>query len=76
MFARVVTRSLVIILIIDYCYTLSSPIKPFTNYPFSTELQTGIADLWWSIDETRREITFELHAKTTGWIALGISPGK
>ena len=53
----------------------SSPLKTFANYTYSTELQLGLADLWWSIDDVRKEITFEFHLKTTGWIALGISPG-
>jgi hypothetical protein len=35
-----------------------------------------VADLWWTIDDVKKEITFELHIKTTGWIALGISPGR
>jgi hypothetical protein len=54
---------------------ITSPIQPYTNYTYSTELQSGVADLWWSVDETKQDILFELHIKTTGWIALGISPG-
>ncbi|CAF0896092.1 unnamed protein product [Adineta ricciae] len=53
---------------------ISSPIQPFTEYKHSTELQANISDLWWTIDDAEREIVFELHVKTTGWIALGISP--
>ncbi len=55
---------------------LSSPITPFTNYDHSVELQTNVSDLWWTVNETNQTILFELHIKTTGWIALGISPGK
>ena len=55
--------------------TTTSPISTYTNYTYSTELQADIAYLWWSVDETQQEIVFELHIKTTGWIALGISPG-
>ncbi|CAF1144593.1 unnamed protein product [Adineta ricciae] len=47
--------------------------SPFTEYKHSTELQVNISDLWWTIDDAEREIVFELHVKTTGWIALGIS---
>jgi hypothetical protein len=54
---------------------ISSPIHPYTSYRYSTELQNNVADLWWTVNETQQEITFELHIKTTGWIALGISPG-
>jgi len=54
---------------------ITSPLKTYTKYTYSTELQIGVADLWWSVDETKQEIVFELHVKTTGWIALGISPG-
>jgi hypothetical protein len=55
---------------------MSSPIEPFTTYKHSAELQTNVADLWWTVDDAEREIIFELHIKTTGWIALGISPGR
>ena len=27
-------------------------------------------------NHVEQEIIFELHMKTTGWVALGISPGK
>jgi hypothetical protein len=53
----------------------SSPIQPYTTYRYSIELQRNVADLWWTVNETKQEIIFELHIKTTGWIALGISPG-
>lgn len=56
-------------------HCVSSPIREFANYEHSTELQQNVADLWWTIDEVKKEITFELHVRTTGWIALGISPG-
>ena len=54
---------------------ISSPIPTYRNYTYATELQSNLADLWWSIDDVRKEITFEFHLNTTGWIALGISPG-
>ena len=54
---------------------VSSPLKTFTSYTHSIELQPRLADLWWSVDDVRKEITFEFHMNTTGWIALGISPG-
>ncbi|CAF2882697.1 unnamed protein product, partial [Rotaria sp. Silwood2] len=50
------------------------PISRFKTYQHSTELQPDVANLWWTVDETEAEIMFELHIKTTGWIALGISP--
>ena len=55
---------------------ITSPIPPFATYKYSTELQHDVADLWWNVNETSQEIVFELHVNTTGWIALGISPGK
>ncbi len=55
---------------------ISSPITPFTNYNHSVELQANVSDLWWTVNETSQSILFELHTHTTGWIALGISPGK
>lgn len=60
----------------DYCTGISSPIRTFSTYKHSIELEHGIADLWWTIDDVEREIIFEYHAKTTGWIGLGISPGR
>ena len=56
--------------------SITSPIQPYTTYKYSTELQTDVADLWWTVNEDQQDITFELHIKTTGWIALGISPGR
>ena len=66
---------LVLIIVTQQCYGISSPLAPYNNYTFSVELQPGLADLWWSINTAGTEITFEFHMKTTGWIALGISPG-
>jgi hypothetical protein len=63
------------LLTVQKCNGISSPIQPYTNYKYSTELQANVADLWWTPDEDKQDITFELHIKTTGWIALGISPG-
>ncbi|CAF1351319.1 unnamed protein product [Adineta steineri] len=53
---------------------LSSPLTTFTTYQHSVELQSTVADLWWTVNETNQTIFFELHVNTTGWIALGISP--
>ena len=62
-------------LIFHQTNAVASPLTPFTNYTYYNALNNDAADLWWTINTTRREITFELHIKTTGWIALGISPG-
>ncbi|CAF4172979.1 unnamed protein product [Adineta steineri] len=67
---------LIPLLVIEKSNGITSPIQTFTSYKYSTELQNNVADLWWTVDETKQEITFELHVKTLGWIALGISPGK
>ncbi len=64
------------LLIIEKCSSISSPISPLGNHKYSSELESNVADLWWTIDDAKKEITFELHIKTTGWIALGISPGR
>ncbi|CAF1357457.1 unnamed protein product [Didymodactylos carnosus] len=61
-------------ILIEKCSGISSPVRPFTTHKHSTELQADIADLWWTVDDAETEIIFELHIKTTGWIALGISP--
>jgi hypothetical protein len=63
------------LLAVQKCNGISSPIQTYTNYKYSTELQVNVADLWWTVNETQQDIIFELHIKTTGWIALGISPG-
>ena len=49
---------------------------PLTTYNYSISLQENVSVLWWNVNEVTEEIIFELHVKTTGWIALGISPGK
>ena len=71
------TISLTIIsfLAVHHSDAISSPIPPYTNYKYSIELQPNVADLWWNVNETSQDITFELHVHTVGWIALGISPG-
>ncbi|CAF4332885.1 unnamed protein product [Rotaria sp. Silwood2] len=61
-------------LVIENSRAISSPLAPYTTYKHSIELQKYVADLWWTVDDNEQEITFELHMKTTGWIALGISP--
>ena len=63
------------VLTVNQSIAISSPLKPFSDYTYSTVLKADVADLWWTVDAARSEITFELHIKTTGWIALGISPG-
>jgi hypothetical protein len=64
------------LLIVQQCNGISSPIQPFNTYQHSTELEPNVSDLLWTVDDVKQEIIFELHMKTTGWIALGISPGK
>ena len=74
---RLYTASSIILLllVVHKSNEISSPLQPHTTYRYSTELQRNVADLWWVINEIQQEIIFELHIKTTGWIALGISPG-
>ncbi|CAF2857131.1 unnamed protein product [Rotaria sp. Silwood2] len=59
------------LLLIESIKGITSPITPYTKYNHSVKLKTNIADLWWTINETKQEILFELHIHTTGWIALG-----
>ncbi len=73
---RFVCELLLLLLIAKQCNGISSPIKPFTTYQHSIELKANVSDLWWTVDDVKQEIIFELHMKTTGWIALGISPDK
>lgn len=61
---------------IEQIYASSSPLIPLTNYNYSISIQENISELWWNVNEVEEEILFELHVRTTGWIALGISPGK
>ena len=53
----------------------SSPISPYLIYENHVQLEEDVADLWWTVDSNKDEILFEFHVKTSGWIALGISPG-
>ncbi|CAF4133963.1 unnamed protein product [Rotaria magnacalcarata] len=61
-------------IVVDRVRSISSPLEPFIIYQHSVELEKDVADLWWTVDSVKGEITFELHIKTIGWIALGISP--
>ncbi|CAF2880882.1 unnamed protein product [Rotaria sp. Silwood2] len=49
---------------------ISSLLQLYTTDRYSIELQHNTTDLWWTVDESQQEITFELHVKTTRWIAL------
>lgn len=62
--------------VIKICTGIASPIKPFTIYDHAIQLEANVVELWWKVNNTAQEITFELHVKTVGWIALGISPGR
>ncbi|CAF0867444.1 unnamed protein product [Adineta steineri] len=64
---------LVLFQVISNIQCLSSPIRQFTTYRNATELMKNVADLWWTVNDVDKEITFELHVKTTGWVALGIA---
>ncbi|CAF3236093.1 unnamed protein product, partial [Rotaria sp. Silwood2] len=74
MWLYTVSHIILSLLVIQKINGISSPLQSYTSYRYSTELQRNVADLWWTVNETQQEITFELHIKTTGWIALGISP--
>jgi hypothetical protein len=76
MWLHTVSYLIISLLAVEKCNGISSPMQPFMNYEYSTELQSDVADLWWTVNETQQDIIFELHVKTTGWIALGISPGR
>lgn len=70
------TSLIFLLSIISPSFEITSPIPTFITYEHTVELATNVSDLWWTVNETSQEIIFELHVKTTGWIALGISPGK
>ena len=76
MWVCIVFQLLLSLFVLEKCNGIASPIAPFTTYKHSIELQANVADLWWTVDDAEVEIMFELHIKTTGWIALGISPGR
>ena len=73
---QAITCTVVLLFIVNELTAISSPLKPYNTYRYSTTFEPNVADLWWTVDEPNKQITFELHVKTTGWIALGISPGK
>ncbi|MCC7159889.1 MAG: hypothetical protein IT281_10175 [Ignavibacteria bacterium] len=68
-------NAMVLLQIASNIHCISSPIRPFATYRNTTELIENVADLWWTVNDVSKEIIFELHAKTTGWIALGIAAG-
>ncbi|CAF1655066.1 unnamed protein product, partial [Didymodactylos carnosus] len=41
------------------------------KYQYSTVLEEAKVELHWSVNND--DIIFELHAATTGWIALGVN---
>jgi hypothetical protein len=67
---------LISLILINKSNGISSPLTPFINYKHSIELEANIDDLWWTIDDSEKEILFEYHVKSTDWIALGISPDR
>ncbi|CAF1570125.1 unnamed protein product, partial [Adineta ricciae] len=52
---------------------ISSPIEPLSVHDHTIELEKNSVQLWWTVNDEEHQILFELHVKTTGWIALGIS---
>ncbi|CAF5002602.1 unnamed protein product, partial [Rotaria sp. Silwood1] len=72
---RMILFHLVVFLFLNKIISgITSPITPRIIYKHSLQLKTNVADLWWTTNEVEKEIIFELHINTTGWIALGISP--
>ncbi|CAF3781695.1 unnamed protein product [Rotaria socialis] len=65
--------AMVLLQIASNIHCMSSPIRPFATYRNRTELIENVADLWWTVNDGSKEIIFELHVRTTGWIALGIA---
>ncbi len=76
MWRYLVLQVCISLIIVKNCVSISSPIQPLMSYQYSMDLQANVADLHWTINDEKQEIIFELHVKSTGWIALGISPGK
>ena len=66
----------VLLVLIGKVTGIASPLRPSSVYEHTIELQKDIAQVWWTVNDSEQDITFELHVKTTGWIALGISPGR
>lgn len=54
----------------------ASPLQLRGVYDHTIELERDVAQLWWTVNDAGQDILFEFHVKTTGWIALGISPGR
>lgn len=54
---------------------LSSSLTLYTTYENQIEVESHNLSIWWNVDEIKKEIVFEYHVKTTGWIGLGVSPG-
>ncbi len=59
--------------IFHFCWA----IEPSENYPHHVTLkQNGQYELYWKFDGANGDnlITFEIIAKTSGWVGLGLSP--
>jgi hypothetical protein len=52
-----------VLLLIDKCNGISSPLLRYRTYKNSIELESNIVDLWWTIDDLEKEIIFEFHVK-------------
>lgn len=53
----------------------SSSLTLYTTYTNKIEVESHNLSVWWTVDEIKKEILFEYHVQTTGWIGFGISPG-
>ena len=72
---EMILKSILLNLLMMQSNVLSSSLRLYTNYKNKIELELNQINLWWTVDEMKKEILFEYHVQTTGWIALGISPG-
>ncbi|XP_069057999.1 putative DBH-like monooxygenase protein 2 [Pleurodeles waltl] len=60
---------------VSFLFLLAFPVSQLANLRFSKVLDTeGAVLLLWDFNKTAEEITFELQARTTGWVGFGLSP--
>lgn len=56
--------------VLHFCYSFPNPSEDYTRELVLKE--PDIYKVFWKYDD--KTITFEIHAKTKGWIGFGISP--
>jgi hypothetical protein len=69
----ILKESIFLVSLISVLAAQSSPPSPTENYPFKKELDSNYILYWKTQNDV---ITFEVHAKTSGWLSFGVGMSK